>query len=312
MNFSYTILAMVVIVIYLKDSLFSRFSKINFPLDGAKPILRESLNIGFSYLTFILVSCIVLSTLVVLTNKIKKAHTNNRVQSVVNAHALLVVLALIVIIVIYPCVVGIKELLADSRNDVFTFWLFAFTVLGVSFGFPVFFAFLSEWRNVIAKYDDSNDGELFVAAKLAHNPVQDVTPVTTPVLVPQVKQKASNNNGYKSKNFKNSRSTQPEVKKPLANKETKSNVVNVPPQVEAQSFQPDLNNQPDYLDFHNQIDDRDYHYDIANQPDLDMPDYLDFPDQLPVSSDDDFDYQHNLAMRSQQNYNDHTYADNRK
>ena len=309
MNFSYTILAMVVIVIYLKDSLSSRFNNFNFPIDGAKPILRESFNIGYSYLTFILVSCVVLSALVVLTNKIKKINASNRVQSVVNAHALLVVLALIVIIVIYPCVVGIKELLADSRNDVFTFWLFVFTVLGVSFGFPVFFAFISEWKNVTAKYE-SNNSE-FVPAKLASKPVQDVT-IVNPVPAQQVQQKtAYKDNGFKSKNFQHSRSKQISSKKAVVHKQAKSNVVNDKPQIEAQSFQPDLNSQPDYMDHQNQFNDFDPQYNFADEPNLDMPDYLTSQDQPPVHSDDDFDYEHNLAMRNQ-NYDDHPYAQNRK
>ncbi len=72
-------------------------------------------------------------------------------MSVINTHALLSIISLIICLVILPCVKGISILLKDGSNDLYTFWLFVFLFIGFSFAVSVFLGIKTEWSKVIAK-----------------------------------------------------------------------------------------------------------------------------------------------------------------
>lgn len=154
MNFSTFTLAAVLLSIYLKDSILLRLEKAHFSFAGVKPVLLESVTFGLKYMTYIIVSCVVISALVALTQKIKKEPASDKVMSVINTHALLSIISVIICLVIFPCIKGISILLKDGTNDLYTFWLFVFLFIGFSFAVSVFVGIKSEWSKVIAKSTD--------------------------------------------------------------------------------------------------------------------------------------------------------------
>ena len=105
-------------------------------------------------MTYILVSCVVISALVALTQKIKKEQASDKVMSVINTHALLSIISVIICLVILPCIKGISILLKDGTNDLYTFWLFVFLFIGFSFAVSVFVSIKSEWSKVLTKATD--------------------------------------------------------------------------------------------------------------------------------------------------------------
>ncbi|BBL22343.1 hypothetical protein [Acinetobacter radioresistens] len=151
MNFSTFTLALVLLAVYLKESILSRLEQAHFPFSGVKPVVMDSVTFGLKYMTYILVSCVLISALVALTQKIKKEQASDKVMSVINTHALLSIISLIICLVILPCVKGISILLKDGSNDLYTFWLFVFLFIGFSFAVSVFLGIKTEWSKVIAK-----------------------------------------------------------------------------------------------------------------------------------------------------------------
>ncbi|MEC6128264.1 hypothetical protein V6380_16660 [Acinetobacter variabilis] len=154
MNFSTFTLAAVLLAVYLKDSILLRLKHAHFPFSGVKPVILESVSFGLKYMTYILVSCVVISALVALTQKIKKEQASDKVMSVINTHALLSIISVIICLVILPCIKGISILLKDGTNDLYTFWLFVFLFIGFSFAVSVFVSIKSEWSKVLTKATD--------------------------------------------------------------------------------------------------------------------------------------------------------------
>lgn len=154
MNFSTFTLATVLLAVYLKDSILLRLQKAHFPFSGVKPVIVESVNFGLKYMTYIIVSCVVISALVALTQKIKKERASDKVMSVINTHALLSIISVLICLVILPCIKGISILLKDGTNDLYTFWLFVFLFIGFTFAVSVFVSIKSEWSKVVTKTTD--------------------------------------------------------------------------------------------------------------------------------------------------------------
>ena len=154
MNFSTFTLATVLLAVYLKDSILLRLQKAHFPFSGVKPVIVESVNFGLKYMTYIIVSCVVISALVALTQKIKKERASDKVMSVINTHALLSIISVLICLVILPCIKGISILLKDGTNDLYTFWLFVFLFIGFTFAVSVFVSIKSEWSKVLTKATD--------------------------------------------------------------------------------------------------------------------------------------------------------------
>ena len=105
-------------------------------------------------MTYILVSCVVVSALVALTQKIRKEPASDKVSSVITTHALLSIIAILLCLVILPCIKGIAILLKDGANDLYTFWLSVFLFIGFTFAVSVFLSMKAEWSKVIAKATD--------------------------------------------------------------------------------------------------------------------------------------------------------------
>ncbi|EOZ8645600.1 hypothetical protein ACQWTT_001351 [Acinetobacter baumannii] len=154
MNYSVFTLAFVLLAVYLKESILTRLKHAHFPFSGAKSIVLDSVNFGFKYMFYILISCVVVSALVALTQKIKKEQASSKVMSVINTHALLSIISLLVCIVIIPCVKGISVLLKDGTNDLYTIWIGVVLFLAFTFAVTVFVSMKAEWSKVIDKATD--------------------------------------------------------------------------------------------------------------------------------------------------------------
>ena len=154
MNFSTFTLAVVLFAVYLQDSILLRLKQAHFPFTGVKSIFMDNVAFGLKYMTYILVSCVVVSALVALTQKIRKEPASDKVSSVITTHALLSIIAILLCLVILPCIKGIAILLKDGANDLYTFWLSVFLFIGFTFAVSVFLSMKAEWSKVIAKATD--------------------------------------------------------------------------------------------------------------------------------------------------------------
>ena len=154
MNFSTFTLAVVLLAVYLQDSILQRLKQAHFPFTGVKSIFLDNVGFGLKYMTYILVSCVVVSVIVALTQKIKKEPASDKVSSVITTHALLSIIAMLLCLIILPSLKGISILLKDGANDLYTFWLFVFLTIGFTLAVSVFLSMKAEWSKVITKATD--------------------------------------------------------------------------------------------------------------------------------------------------------------